>query len=114
MLNIHWETLDALVQGKSPIDLSSMPTKSKEEAKALVYQCGYDLDNPQEALEVETLFRESVQFLENRFLTDAIDWQSHGEAYAPENRVPINNDWLSRENLIFARSFRKQFIVYQF
>lgn len=88
LLNIHWETLDAVILGKSSIDLSSMPTKNPDEARALLLQCGYDLSDPVDASEITMLFQEAVDFIETRFLTNEIHWEGLGENYAPAVEVP--------------------------
>lgn len=90
MLDIHWETLDAVIQGRSSIDLSSMPTKSPEEAKNLIYQCGYDLDDPLDASEVTMLFQQAVDFIETRFLSNHVDWAELGENHAPTAEIPAH------------------------
>lgn len=88
LLDIHWETLDAVIQGRSSIDLSSMPTKNADEAKSLLFQCGYDLDNPVDSSEIQMLFQQAVDFIEARFLTNHIHWEGLGEAYAPASEIP--------------------------
>lgn len=88
-LELPWESLSAMIQGKSSIDLTAMPVYSRDEALSLVYNYGFDLTLPEDAAEVEGLFIESVNFIEHRFLTQAIDWVSLGEPPVPAERIPL-------------------------
>ncbi len=84
-----WETLQAIVQGKSPIDLTSMPVNNREEAFSMVYNYGFDLNHPEDVAEIEGYFIEAVNFIEHRFLTPTIDWQGLGAAPSPTESLPV-------------------------
>ncbi|HEY9745605.1 MAG TPA: TIGR04552 family protein [Oculatellaceae cyanobacterium] len=88
-LELPWETLSAMIQGKSSIDLTAMPVYSRDEAYALVYNYGFDLNLPEDAAEVEGLFIEAMNFIEHRFLTPAIDWEGLGEPPSPAEKIPL-------------------------
>ena len=88
-LELSWETLSATIQGKSAIDLTSMPVYSRDEAFNLIYNYGFDLSLPEDAAEVEGLFLEAMNFIEHRFLTKAIDWEQMGEPASPAEKIPL-------------------------
>lgn len=89
-LELPWETLSAMIQGKSSIDLSSMPPQTREEAFNLLYNYGFDLDQPEDAAEMEGYFIEAVNFIEHRFLTPSIDWAAYGEPLSPAEKIPVS------------------------
>lgn len=84
-----WEVLSAMIQGRSSIDLSSMPVYSREEAISLVYNYGFDLSLPEDMAEMEGYFVEAVNFIEHRFLSRAVDWAAHGEPVSPSDKIPL-------------------------
>lgn len=86
---LPWEVLGAMIQGKSSIDLSSMPVYSREEAVELVYNYGFDLSMPEDVAEIEGYFIEAVNFIEHRFLARSIDWAALGEPLPPADKVPL-------------------------
>lgn len=88
-LELPWETLSAMIQGKSSIDLTAMPIYNRDEAFSLVYNYGFDLSLPEDAAEVEGLFIEAVKFIEHRFLTPSIDWENLGEPPSPSEKIPL-------------------------
>lgn len=88
-LELPWESLSAMIQGKSSIDLSSMPIRNREEAYSFVYNYGFDLNNPDDQAEMEGYFIEAVNFIEHRFLTPSVEWLSHGEAPSPVEKIPL-------------------------
>jgi uncharacterized protein (TIGR04562 family) len=87
-LELPWETLSAMIQGRSSIDLTAMPIYNREEAMELVYNYGFDLENPEDMAEMEGYFVEAVNFIEHRFLTSAMDWATHQEPLAPAEHIP--------------------------
>ena len=89
-LELPWETLGAIIQGKSAIDLTAMPVYSRDEACSLLHHYGFDLNHPEDAAEVEELFVEAVNFIEHRFLTRAIDWEQHREPPSPAEKIPAS------------------------
>lgn len=86
---LPWEVLGAMIQGKSPIDLISMPVYSREEAIELIYNYGFDLSLPEDVAEIEGYFVEAVNFIEHRFLSRSIDWAAHREPLPPADKVPV-------------------------
>lgn len=77
-----WETLDALIEGKSPVDLNLMPVKTEEEAFDLVYRYGYDTRLAEDLEETLALIAEAIAFVEHRLLKpppNATDWASLDE-----------------------------------
>lgn len=89
-VEMPWEVLESLIQGKSSIDLSVMPIYSREEAKDLVYNYGFDLDLPEDMAEIEAYFIEAVNFIEHRFLTRSIDWAGAGEPVIHADKIPLS------------------------
>lgn len=66
-----WEILRLFLEGFSPIDLTALPLLDEDEAGAFLKQYGYDLDKPEEAQEVDTIYQEALGFIE-RFLCPAV------------------------------------------
>lgn len=89
-MELPWETLSAMIQGRSSIDLTSMPVTTREEAQELIYHYGFDLDLPEDRAEIEGYFVEAVNFIEHRFLTRSIDWAAHDQPLPPAERIPIS------------------------
>lgn len=87
-VTLPWETLSAMIQGKSAIDLSAMPVNSREEAQSFLTHYGFDLDDPDDADEMEGYFLEAIDFIEGRFLTKAVDWEVEGEVAPPSAKIP--------------------------
>lgn len=85
---LPWETLNAIIQGKSSIDLTSMPVHTREEAFNMVYNYGFDLNHPDDVAEIEGYFIEAVNFIEHRFLTASIDWEALGASPSPAETIP--------------------------
>ncbi len=85
---LPWETLDAIIEGKSPIDLNSLHVRNHEEASALVLSYGYDLRLADDLAEMQALLRETVEFIENRFLTDQVNWQEYDEPVLSISKIP--------------------------
>jgi uncharacterized protein (TIGR04562 family) len=65
---LPWETLSAIVQGESVVDLSTMPIRSAQEAYRFVQGYGYDLHNPTDALDVKHLLGQVFHFMETALL----------------------------------------------
>jgi len=87
-LELPWEVLSAMIQGKSSIDLTSMPVYNREQAINMVYNYGFDLSHPEDRAEMEAYFIEAVNFIEHRFLNPSLDWHAHGEPLAPAEKIP--------------------------
>lgn len=85
---VHWETLDSLILGRSSIDLTSMPTRTREEAYDLLYNYGYDINHPADKAELSALQHEAVSFINNRLLSPTINWSALGEPEAPAGSIP--------------------------
>lgn len=88
--DLPWETLSAMIQGRSSIDLTLMPSITRTEAQELVYNYGFDLDHPEDKAEMEGYFAEAVRFIEHRFLTPSVDWAANNEPLPPTDRVPAS------------------------
>src|SRR5690348_5685931 len=86
---LPWEVLGAMIQGKSSIDLTSMPVYSREEAVELLYNYGFDLAIPEDLAEIEGYFVEAVNFIEHRFLSRSVDWAAYGEPLPPSDKIPL-------------------------
>ena len=84
-----WEALNAIIQGKSSIDLTAMPVTTRDEAFSLIYNYGFDLNHPEDVAEIEGYFIEAVNFIEHRFLTGTIEWAALGAAPPPVNKIPL-------------------------
>lgn len=89
-VDMPWEVLGAMIQGKSSIDLTVMPVYTREEAKEFVASYGFDLDLPEDVAEMEAYFIEAVHFIEHRFLTRSVDWQALGEPAIPLEKIPLS------------------------
>ena len=87
-LELPWEVLSAMIQGKSSIDLTSMPVYSRDQAISMVYNYGFDLSLPEDQAEIEGYFIEAVNFIEHRFLNPGTDWVAQGEPESPVERIP--------------------------
>lgn len=87
-MELPWDVLSAMIQGKSSIDLTTMPVYNREQATSMIYNYGFDLNCPEDQAEMEAYFIEAVNFIEHRFLTPGLDWQAHGEPAAPLERIP--------------------------
>lgn len=86
---LPWETLEAVIRGTSSIDLTAMPLLNREEAYQFVLKYGYDLDNPSDALEVQDMLLQSIQFIEAFLLKNpTINWVEAGEAPSPRLEIP--------------------------
>lgn len=88
-LDMPWDVLSAMIQGKSSIDLSAMPVYNRTEARELVYNYGFDLDLPEDMAEMEAYFIEAVNFIEHRFLTRSVDWAGLGEPVIAAEKIPL-------------------------
>jgi uncharacterized protein (TIGR04562 family) len=86
---LPWESLSSMIQGRSSIDLTSMPISSREEAESFILNYGFDLTLADDRLEVEGYFNEAIRFIEHRFLSDEVDWVEQGEAPPPADRIPL-------------------------
>jgi len=106
---LPWETLDAIIEGKSPIDLNSIHALSHEEANELILSYGYDLRLEDDAAEMQSLLKETIEFIENRFLTDRIDWAEHDETVLPLSQIPepIRSTSDIRDLILMAASAKK-------
>ncbi len=85
---LPWETLEAIILGKSSIDLTTMPTQDRSDAYNLVYHYGYDLDLLEDKQEVGQLYQEAIEFIEQRLLDPNVRWQDIGEPLSPVERIP--------------------------
>ncbi len=65
---LPWETLSAIVQGESVVDLSTMPIRSANEAYRFVQGYGYELHTPNDAQEVQQLLQQVFHFMETCLL----------------------------------------------
>lgn len=109
VFELPWETLDAIIEGKSPIDLTSMPIKTREEAYDVIFNYGYDTCRKQDREDLGRLFQEAIGFIENRFLTSHVDWQEIGEPSIPVTEIPIHLKALTHiEDLILVASGGKK------
>lgn len=88
--DLPWETLSAMIQGRSSIDLTAMPPANRTEAYDLIYNYGFDLNHPDDKAEMDGYFSEAVRFIEHRFLSPEIDWAAYGEPLPPASRIPAS------------------------
>jgi uncharacterized protein (TIGR04562 family) len=88
-LDLPWESLGAMIQGRSSIDLTAMPLANREEAEELVATYGFDLSLEEDRAEMDGYINEAIRFIEHRFLSRAVDWTAHGEAAPPSERIPM-------------------------
>jgi uncharacterized protein (TIGR04552 family) len=65
---LPWETLSALVQGESVIDLNSLPLRTAQEAYRFVKGYGYDVHHPADVQALGQLLDDSLVFLEQHLL----------------------------------------------
>ncbi|WP_303673400.1 TIGR04552 family protein [Vampirovibrio chlorellavorus] len=89
-IEMPWEVLGAMIQGRSSIDLTAMPVYTEEEAREFVASYGFDLDLPEDQAEMEAYFIEAVHFIEHRFLTRSVDWEALGEPVIPLEKIPLS------------------------
>lgn len=71
-----WNILEVLISDTSPIDLSRMPLEDSIDAFCLLKSYGYDLDNAEDAEQVERIRREAIRFIQRNFvdtLSDAFE-----------------------------------------
>lgn len=61
--DFSWETLRSFLEGVSPIDLSRLALRDLDEARAFLRHYGYDLNDPEERIEVEGVYLESIAYL---------------------------------------------------
>jgi uncharacterized protein (TIGR04562 family) len=97
-LELPWESLAAMIQGRSSIDLTAMPITSREEAEELVAIYGFDLNQANDRIEMDGYLNEAIRFIEHRFLSRAVDWCAHGESAPLAERIPI--EVTQRRNVI--------------
>jgi uncharacterized protein (TIGR04552 family) len=65
---LPWETLTAVIEGQSVIDLSTMPVQSAPQALAFVQAYGYNLKDATDAQEVKLLTERAMLFIEQQLL----------------------------------------------
>lgn len=87
-LAMPWETLQAVIMGVSAIDLTAIPLHSREDAARFLLSYGYDFTHAGDRAEVVALFKESVQFINERFLKNSPQWEASGEPPSPAASVP--------------------------
>ncbi len=87
-LALPWDSLSAIIQGRSSIDMAALAVSTEEEARALLYNYGYDVNVPEDMAEMEGYLVEAVNFIEHRFLTSSIAWAEHKEAAPPASHIP--------------------------
>ncbi len=63
-----WNILEVLVSDSSPIDLKRLPLEDSHDAYLLLQSYGYDLDNAEDAAQVELIRREALRFIQRQFL----------------------------------------------
>ena len=63
-----WNILEVLITDTSPIDLSRLPIENPEDAYCFIQSYGYELNNPEEAAEIEKIRREALRFIQRQFL----------------------------------------------
>ena len=73
---IEWDIIDVLIGGRSAIDIPRLYTDTLERADAFIKSYGYDLSEPREAREVESILDEARRFVVELLAPD------------PENRRP--------------------------
>lgn len=63
-----WNILEVLISDSSPIDLNRLPIESEYDAHCFIRSYGYELENPEEAAEVEKIRREAIRFIQRKFI----------------------------------------------
>lgn len=64
----HWGILEVMITDHSPIDLNRLCITSRADAHHFVLNYGYDLDQPEEAAEVEQIRKDALRFIQTYFL----------------------------------------------
>ncbi len=89
---IPWDTLEAIIEGKSAVDLNGMPIRTEEEARDLIFHYGYDLDDPVDLSLVNKLFDDAVEFINTMFLSptmpDGTSWLELDEPVTKTASIP--------------------------
>ncbi len=70
----NWGVLDVMLTASSPIDLPRLAIRDQEDAERFLRSYGYDLHQPKQAAQLDSLRREALDCLERLFLnpTDSI------------------------------------------
>ena len=66
----HWGILEVMITDRSPIDLKRLKLRDREDAQQFIMAYGYNLDDPDEAKELEKLRNEALNFIQEHFLKD--------------------------------------------
>lgn len=66
----HWGILEVMISDRSPIDLKRLKIRDYQDASEFIRSYGYNLDDPDEAAELEKLRHEALNFVQMHFLTD--------------------------------------------
>ncbi len=86
--DLPWESLEAIINGISSIDLTAMPIRDHEEAYQFILNYGYDMNRAEDAAEVRAFFVEAVNFINERLLSNNELWESLGEPSSPQSHIP--------------------------
>jgi uncharacterized protein (TIGR04562 family) len=78
-LELPWEALEGMIKGISAIDFQQMTLHDMEEAGQFLLNYGFDIHNPADQDEIDTIRIEALSFIERRLLDQEIPWQDLGE-----------------------------------
>ncbi len=73
-LKMPWEPIEAIINGVSSLDLSSMPIQDWDEAYHFMLSYGYDMHHPEDAAEIHLLYKKALQFIQDYFLGEKREW----------------------------------------
>ncbi len=72
MSGFPWETLGAIIDGRSAIDLARLHFETQEEAAGFLHRYGFDLQDSEDRRAVEALRQEALGFVEDLLKDDPI------------------------------------------
>lgn len=72
-LDFQWDLLDAMISGRSAIDVPRLDLDSLDDAEGFLASYGYDWSRSEHRAEVERIRDEAISFLNNELLNDEHD-----------------------------------------
>ena len=107
-LEMPWRSIQAVLNGISAIDLSSMQIGSRDEAYDFVLSYGYDLHHPEDIVEIHTFQEKAVTFIRQHFLESEIPWLRDENYSLVSDQIPkkLLNEADTLDLILFAS--RKQ------
>ncbi len=89
-LQMPWESIEAIIDGISSIDLSSMGIQNREEAYQFLLSYGYDMHHPEDAAEVHLFYADAINFIQNYLLGEKRDWVFESDDVLASEGVPTS------------------------